>query len=56
MGDVEFLQGLDPGEAGGTDAALAAVGLMGARARTEFGEDPGTARVRPAAEVEEYES
>ncbi|GAA1192232.1 hypothetical protein F4556_005516 [Kitasatospora gansuensis] len=26
------------------------------RARTEFGEDPGTARVRPAAEVEGYES
>ncbi|MDH6110664.1 hypothetical protein P3T36_003033 [Kitasatospora sp. MAP12-15] len=26
------------------------------RARTEFGEDPGTARVRPAEEVEGYES
>lgn len=26
------------------------------RARAEFGEDPGTARVRPAAEVEGYES
>ncbi|MEY9936932.1 DUF2630 family protein [Streptacidiphilus sp. MAP5-3] len=26
------------------------------RARVEFGEDPGDARVRPAAEVEGYES
>ncbi|MER5865626.1 DUF2630 family protein [Kitasatospora sp. NPDC002040] len=26
------------------------------RARTEFGEDPGAATVRPAAEVEGYES
>ncbi|MDH6137500.1 hypothetical protein P3T37_006933 [Kitasatospora sp. MAA4] len=26
------------------------------RARTEFGEDPGTARIRPADEVEGYES
>ncbi|WP_037606040.1 DUF2630 family protein [Streptacidiphilus rugosus] len=26
------------------------------RARTEFGEDPGAARVRPAEEVEGYES